>query len=901
MNVLPAGVPSLDRLSQDWLTRDELDHLHSLRNQWGQAHVNADLTSVSWLAMPPFAGGYRTGVLRVDGVVPASERYNWAPWGVRRAAVCDGIGVETDTRLGFESTSMHWRIAASNPTDRSRTAELELELLAPIAHSTVDWGWLYGGPWNTGRHYHDYYATERLRADSTSDVASQVQLTADDPRPVRLGRPRVPGIQRDTDDEPMLLDTALPSHFTQDSPSRILPDAAPAEFHWIRAVDRDGEETRLTGPWRIDGARDELRLDAVRLGDGAVLEFAVRVLSEDDGVLLTHGNHPDSVQIAVEDGVIVGRVGGEPLRTTHRVHAGMALTVAVNVSDDGATLLIDDVEAARTAPWWAATRWGATEQDGAVVVVDAASSAHSAFAFSRQPDTLRIDGQRGIATWNLTLAPGESVDLGVSLRFGTEAQDVRAHALRDVADFAATFDAIADAWRGLWAAAFTPGNPHHSGYAPVFESDDDGLALGYYYGILLAVYMRNTGVSRIGPVFLTGGPRLGATTTFYWDQSEWARVGAMLEPAGIRSWIVAALSQPYDASHSFDTWSLTPVGNHYSANDHALFTIVEHYVGVTGDDTVLDEVAAGRSVLDHLREMASRARTDRATFGEGVLVDFGRDAWELLECVPNYRDAVVSFNAGYAGMLRSLATLLAGRGDDAEARELKAAADELAEAVLGQYAGGGRWRIAHPEGDEAIGHCLDFELVAAHLAGDLDDVHRREMVEFVEHHLIDGDWMRALAPDDPIAPFSDRPDHGAAGAFAGWPGSTSYGLTRLGRPDLAAALLSRVHRSRSGALWGQAVEAFGGGRFRVAERGVSNRESNAAVAVSEAIVGGLFGIGAGFERAGSGTLRSDWGTLRNVRAVGFDLPMPSAAGSSEPRSGAAEDGHRTECIPDPTP
>ena len=58
---LVPGLPELDELVGDWLDRDELVHLHSLRNQWGQAHVNRDLTSLSWLAIPPFTAGYHTG------------------------------------------------------------------------------------------------------------------------------------------------------------------------------------------------------------------------------------------------------------------------------------------------------------------------------------------------------------------------------------------------------------------------------------------------------------------------------------------------------------------------------------------------------------------------------------------------------------------------------------------------------------------------------------------------------------------------------------------------------------------------------------------------------------------------------------------------------------------------
>ena len=99
--------------------------------------------------------------------------------------------------------------------------------------------------------------------------------------------------------------------------------------------------------------------------------------------------------------------------------------------------------------------------------------------------------------------------------------------------------------------------------------------------------------------------------------------------------------------------------------------------------------------------------------------------------------------------------------------------------------------------------------------------------------------MRALAPDDPAAPFSNRPDHGAAGAFCAWPGVTAYGLAKLGRKDLALQLLSVVHESASGGLWGQAMEIvadYRGEWVRVAEDGVSNRDSIAGVAIAEAVV-----------------------------------------------------------------
>jgi hypothetical protein len=115
----------------------------------------------------------------------------------------------------------------------------------------------------------------------------------------------------------------------------------------------------------------------------------------------------------------------------------------------------------------------------------------------------------------------------------------------------------------------------------------------------------------------------------------------------------------------------------------------------------------------------------------------------------------------------------------------------------------------------------------------------------VSEKLLASTWMRALALDDPMAPVSNRPDHGAAGAFCAWPGVTAHGLAKLGRTDLAAKLLSVVHESASGGLWGQAMEIVADSRgqwVRVAEDGVSNRDSIAGVATAEAVVSGLFGF-----------------------------------------------------------
>jgi hypothetical protein len=195
-------------------------------------------------------------------------------------------------------------------------------------------------------------------------------------------------------------------------------------------------------------------------------------------------------------------------------------------------------------------------------------------------------------------------------------------------------------------------------------------------------------------------------------------------------------------------------------------------------------------------------------------------------------------------MMRSLASLLRWRGrhDDADVADADAAT--LATAVLDLYAGQGRWSIRHRGYTDTVGHCLDFGLVAAALHDDLTPAQRTEMVSFVVEHLRTGSWMRALSPDDPVAAFADRPDHGAGGAFCAWPGVTAHGLARLGRRDLAIDMLRTTPDAASGALWGQAMEIVPGAddRVRVAERGVSNRDSIAGAATAEAVLSALFDL-----------------------------------------------------------
>jgi len=851
------GVPDLADVAGHWVGADEIAHLPSLRNQRGQAHVNHDLTSLSWLAAPPFTFGYHTGELRVDGQVPAAQRFLWKPWGVlREHRRADGLLVSTDSRMALNRDLLLWRIEVTNDSSEARTVELTQDLFAMAAHSEVGYGWLYDGPWNHGMH-HDFMALERIRA--TTGGGEPHYLLSPASRRLRLGKPRIPGIQRDEDHGPMLLDDALPAHVSHDRAPEPRAGVAGA-VRGLRVAGADGEVFLRAADEPIALSPDgETTLAPFALSPGLTIGFELRLdTAGQSGTVLTHGNHPDSLQIGVEDGRLWLGITGEREFTDAELPVGAWRRIRIQVAADHVVLRLAGAEIARTRHWTESQRWTSRVEDGTVAFADSRSPARAVHAFAGPPPGLRATGAGGRATWTHRIESGGRVTLGIVCAYGTDAEAVRAQARAAAADFEVTARAGEDGWRRLWANMFTPGNPDFSGHLPTFTTEDPGLARTYYMGALQTLYLRNTRIRPGEPVFLTGGPRLGPTTTYFWDHCEWSRLYALLEPAGLRSWLLRVLAGPYRDSFGVENLSGGPLGNAYSSTDYALFRLIEHYVCVTGDFAFLDETTGGTMVLAHLERLGLGWRERRNPATGGVLADFGDDPWQLLECVPTYTGVVASFNGAYVAATRSLAGLYRRLGRTEEAERAETEAGQLAAALLDLYAGAGRWRILRPDGTDTIGHCLDFGLVAAALHRELPDGTRREMADFVNDRLLVGGWMRALSPDDPIAAASDRPDHGAAGAFAAWPGVTAHGLARLGHRDRAIALLRELSSAASGGLWGQAMEIVTGPdgqhEVRVAERGTAVRDNIAGAAGAEAVLSALFDINPTFASAGTTAL-----------------------------------------------
>jgi len=129
-----ADVPSLDELAGDWLPMARVANPPDVNNFHEMLLVNRDLTSFfcypeGWL----WSGGPRFGYppieLAVAGREYPADECRWYPYrALRRNLNCDGLAVETDTRMINEQRAVLLRIQVANPHSSARTSQLTLSV-----------------------------------------------------------------------------------------------------------------------------------------------------------------------------------------------------------------------------------------------------------------------------------------------------------------------------------------------------------------------------------------------------------------------------------------------------------------------------------------------------------------------------------------------------------------------------------------------------------------------------------------------------------------------------------------------------------------------------------------------------------------------------------------------------
>jgi hypothetical protein len=461
---------------------------------------------------------------------------------------------------------------------------------------------------------------------------------------------------------------------------------------------------------------------------------------------------------------------------------------------------------------------------------------------------------------NKSLKPGEKYVLRFAMTYGDSEEKVRQLLDRLTGSFEREFQSIKKEWERRWMAIFQPQNELLSAAFPVLESPDKKAKKVYYTGPLTMLYLMHTNLPQHDKVFLTGGPRWGASITFFWDITEWSTLWATVDPAMMKEHLSAWIKIDPSRFYGQDNQGGKGVGNGYSANYWALFQMIRAYITISGDFAFLDQSIARKTVLEHMEHYAYNWKRISIYGQEGAtddiykLADFGDDEWNLLECVPTYKHIVPSFNAGYIWMMRETAKILEEKGQEEKSSQMKKEADEMVDRLLKLYAGEGVWYSLYPNGEKIeVRHCLDFMFMGRYLPNDIPKEIQKEMMEFVYRELITNNWMRAQSLQDVAAKDSDRADHGPLGAFDGWPAGTMDALSQLGFPQKALDFYHNIEPVTYEGIWAQAHELYGenktnkAAKVRIAQRGWHNRESSSGIAMSQVMLKNFFGFYPGFD------------------------------------------------------
>jgi hypothetical protein len=500
-------------------------------------------------------------------------------------------------------------------------------------------------------------------------------------------------------------------------------------------------------------------------------------------------------------------------------------------------------------------KYTAGMKDDMLFISDSETDAVTAFGLVQPPDHMEVKNSGGTAHWKRSLEPGESMTLSYLMGYGDREVELMADMNSWKNGFDTTFRSVEGIWEERWQALFDPGNDIVSGCFPVLETDDELAKKVYYTGPLTLLYLMHTNLPEHDMVYLTGGPRWGASITFFWDITEWSSLWAVVDPEMMKEHLSAWIRIDPSLHYGKDNFGGKGVGNGYSANYWALFQLIRSYVTTTRDFGFLDQEISGRSVFEHLEAYALNWK-NLAPYGRPGyederyrLADFGDDEWNLLECVPTYKHIVPSFNAGYIWMMREMAAFSDLRGDTSGGDSLRQEADAMVDRLLQLYAGHGVWNSLYPGGEMIeVRHCLDFMFLGRYIPDDIPGEIRDEMIEFLYRELITDRWMRAQSLQDIAAENSDRADHGPLGAFDGWPAGTMDALAQMGYPEKALDFYHAIEPVTYEGCWAQAHELWGehkkekSARVRIAQRGWHNRESSGGISISQVMLKDFFGF-----------------------------------------------------------
>lgn len=698
-------IPTLEKLSGQWVSVDTVDMEPSIRNFRAQALTNNDLTSLSWFASAPYAGGYHTGTFRVNNQTPRVTHFRWQPYQALRKSVSDSLELTSATRMVPNKNIILWQVEVKNTNNVSATFNIAADHIGFISkYPEQEWQWWYPYPTLTGQTTTRDDIVENMR----NHIGTGITSKEDEVEELINGRP---------------------------------------------------EKSLKKISWPSD--QDILR----------------------------------------------------------------------------------------------SIKYTTTTNENNILISDTETNARTAYAIITIPNQQEVANAGATSHWNVSLKPGETKLIQFAMAWGDDGT-IFDNELREVQNnFNAVWKGVQSEWESTWQEIFKPDNNQLSGTFPALETEDTLASKVYYTGPLTMLYLTNNNLPQHKKVFLTGGPRWGATITFFWDITEWSTLWATVDPEMMKEHLTAWVSIDPSKHFGQDNFLGGGVGNGYSANYWALFQMMRAYLTVSGDTGFLTQVIDNKTILQHLEHYALNWKRisiyDESKNMDDMykLADFGDDEWNLLECVPTYKHIVPSFNAGYIWMMRETAHFHEQSGNRERATELRKEADEMVQRLLKLYASNGVWNSLYPDGRKIeVRHCLDFMFLGRYLPNDIPGEIKNEMMDFVYRELITDNWMRAQSMLDVAAKDSDRPDHGPLGAFDGWPAGTMDALVQLGYPEKALDFYHAIEPVTNEGIWAQAHELWGkdkwnkNSKVRIAKRGWHNRESSSGIAMSQVMLKNFFGF-----------------------------------------------------------
>lgn len=245
----------------------------------------------------------------------------------------------------------------------------------------------------------------------------------------------------------------------------------------------------------------------------------------------------------------------------------------------------------------------------------------------------------GMEIWetNRTIAPGETLEVNLSVLLETPSDVLDAEAMR----FLTRPDAVTEE-AARWLEEETERILSHM---PRFSSDNPALTALYYRS--LVTYSLNRWDNPhfvIRPFYSTGSINGGCMCSYLWDYSGGVMLHPLIDPETNRKMICMYLHADLCTSYAITPLDGSPTGPWYHINQEKIIQMIYYHVLHTGDTAFLSETVDGRTIAQWA---VFHACVGDDLTGPAELLDYGQPGDSHLELRRKYvyRGIIPDLNA----------------------------------------------------------------------------------------------------------------------------------------------------------------------------------------------------------------------------------------------------------------